>query len=147
MKKFNWGWGIVLTLTAFVLFIFGFIFLMMQERVDLVKEDYYEAEAEYPELKRRRENALRLAGTLSVHRQNDMYIVALPTELMGKIKAGELHFYAPTNSKLDKKLPWAPNEKGMQAVPAALLSKGKYLLKASTADAGGYYFERELNVP
>lgn len=147
MKKFNWGWGIVLTLAAFVLFIFGFIFLMMQERVDLVKEDYYEAEADYPELKRRRENTLQLQNSLDLHLQNNLYLLTLPKELVGKINQGELHFYAPTNSRLDKKIPWAPNENGIQAFPIELLSPGKYVLKCNTADAGGYYFEKELIVP
>lgn len=146
MKKnsFSWGTGIVLSLSAFVVFVGVLVWLTTRERVDLVLEDYYEAEADYPELKRKRENTLRLGTEVLVMQESGNVRIQLPSDLTGEVRSGSIHFYAPMDARLDRTFSWKPDASGAQYISLSELPRGRFQVKMETEDGGGYYFESEI---
>ena len=49
MKKinFNWGTGILITIIVFMIITLGTVFTFMNEKVDLVTDNYYKKELKY----------------------------------------------------------------------------------------------------
>ena len=149
-KSTVWPYAII---AAFVLFA-GFIGFMVQRAfrtdVDLVSPDYYKQEIAY---QKRMESVARTAALPApVLVQYDSLAqrltLQLPPALAGQIVRGTLHFFRPSNQKLDFKLPFAPTgQPAQQQLSTRRLLPGLWRLRLDF-EAGGqqYFIDKELTV-
>ena len=106
-KRSLWPYAII---AVFVLFA-GYIGYMVQQAmrttVDLVSPDYYQQELVY---QKRMENVARTAALpapveLQYDATTHRLTLQLPANLAGQPIQGQLHFFRPSNQKLDFTLP------------------------------------------
>ena len=146
--KFSWGTGIAIFYSLFVL---TFVFLVIKSTTydnSLVSEQYYADDLNYQQHYDKLVNSQALENDLSINKKISEGLVELsfPKEL-GEA-SGEIHFFCPSNSKLDFKVPVKPDETFRQTVPLAKLRKqGLWRIKVDwKANGKNYYKESVLTI-
>ncbi|NID10699.1 FixH family protein [Fibrivirga algicola] len=139
----NWGKSIVLVFIVFAGFIGSMVYLMVSQRVDLVREDYYQDEIAYQKQIDRVARTARLsrapALALDVNRQQ----IAL--NLPAGWEKGKLTFYRPSDSLKDQTIQLVSNQ---QTVSTAGLITGIWRAQLSwSANGEDYYYEQTLTQP
>ncbi len=100
-STWNWGKGIVLAFLLFAVFILSFVYKMMHQNIDLVREDYYKEEINYTAKMDKLANAGKTKATLNYQKAAKNVEVVLGSEA----SAASLHFYKPDDKRLDFKIP------------------------------------------
>jgi hypothetical protein len=140
--KFNWGHGIVVTLILFTGLIGTMVYLSVQQRIDLVTEEYYGTEDEYQERRYRLERGRALSETLMVVKDGDVLRIEFPEAITTDIIQGTITFYNPR----DKRLDFVEELKSdrVQEVDISSVAGGVWTLKIDIPGDSGYYFEESL---
>lgn len=98
MIRFHWGWRIGLVYMVFALSTLGFVAFAMTQRVDLVREDYYQESLRNTTAQRERHRAHDVGAGIQVNGRMVRLIVAddaaVPATAM-------LHLYRPDNPSQD----------------------------------------------
>ena len=140
-----WPYAII---TVFVLFA-GYIGFMVQQAmrttVDLVSPDYYKQELAYQQ---RMESVARTAALpapvqLRHEAATHRLTLQLPATMAEQAIKGEIHFFRPSDQKLDFTLPL---QTGMQQqFNTAQMRPGYWRVRVDfTADSQAYFVEKEL---
>ncbi|CCH53802.1 FixH family protein [Fibrisoma limi BUZ 3] len=139
----NWGKSIVLTFILFAGFIGSMVFLMSRQRVDLVRDDYYQDELNF----QRQINRINNAATwntdtaITYQPQWQQVIVKLPASS----RRGIVTFYRPADRRLDVSVPIADHASNGRAVSTASLAKGYWRIQITWSDGEQeYYAEKDL---
>lgn len=101
--KINWGTSIVLAFGCFIVFILFFVvktFTQKEYEYDLVSEHYYEDELAFQKHINNAENRNELVDKLVINQENNQVKIIIPN-LEQEEMVGEIHFYRPSNDKLD----------------------------------------------
>lgn len=115
--------------------------------VDLEADNYYQQEIQYQDRVDALNNALGMESKFTLTQETENLVVAYPEELRGAALKGNLHFFKPDNSSLDRQVEMSVGQDGKQAVALNNLGKGVYVLKISWAEAGkDYYVEKSINI-
>ncbi|RIV17720.1 nitrogen fixation protein FixH [Fibrisoma montanum] len=139
----NWGKSIVLTFILFAGFIGSLVFLMSRQRVDLVRDDYYQDELNFQRQINRISNTARLSGAASMTYQRALQQVVFT--LPASVRQGNVTFYRPADRRLDFTVPIAANAMSRQTVSTAPLAKGYWRVQLTWSDGEQeYYAEKEL---
>jgi nitrogen fixation protein FixH len=138
-------------ITVFVLFA-GYIGYMVQQAlrtsVDLVSPDYYQQELVYQQ---RMETVARTAALpapveLTYHAEAQELRLQLPAALAGQALQGQMHFFRPSDQKLDFVLPLLPTA-GQQRISTAAMQPGYWRVRLDfTASKQPYFIEQEVVV-
>ena len=145
-----WPYAII---AAFVLFA-CFIGIMVQQAlrtdVELVSPDYYKQELAY---QKRMESVARTAALpapvqVTYRPATQRLTLELPPALAAQGVVGTLHFFRPSNQKLDFQLPFAPaGTPARQELSTGQLQPGYWRLRVDfTAGGQQYYLEKNLIV-
>lgn len=149
-RKWNpWPWAII-GYFATVLTIMGFFVpFALRQNMDLVRPDYYEAEALHQAQMLRVERTRPLLGEIE--------LALLPEErkLRLRIPAGQaataegsVQLYRPSDARRDATLPLAVDGGGVQWIDTAEMIPGLWRARVSWSWGGGeYYFEQAVVVP
>ena len=142
---FNWGTGIALFYGTFVSVLLYFVIKSTGQDNSLVSEDYYAEDLKYQERYEKLRNATLLARDLEIRSDAGLSRVAFhfPEELGAA--SGEIHFFCPSDSKSDFRVPVRPGAKSVQYVPCAGLKKGHWKIKVDWQAGGKSYF-KETNI-
>ncbi len=141
--KFTWGTGIAIFFSCFVAFMLFMVYQTSQQDFDLVTEDYYSAELAYQDVIDRTENYLKLGEKIRIERSGENLRVIMPENALNDQSKTQLHLFRPSDDLMDKVYEFKGSNTLIE-VPAADLSKGKYLIKlAWTTGEVPYYFESE----
>lgn len=144
MKRNLWPYAIILVFVLFATYIISFVVRSMQSDIELVSEDYYAQEIAYQSEidKLERTNTLGNGFNLSYLNSSKSINLTFPDTL--KLKTGRIHFYRPSDSKLDFELKLGDQSK--QTVDVRDITKGLWQVKLDfSSDANiDYYFEREI---
>ncbi len=142
----RWPYAIV---AVFLLFA-GYIGFMVQQAlrttVDLVSPDYYQQEMAYQQ---RMETVARTAALpapvqLTYDAAARVLWFRLPPALAGQAVRGKLHFFRPSNQKLDFSLPL---QAGSQQFSTARMQPGYWRARLDfTAGGQPYFIEKELTL-
>ena len=144
----NWGKRIAILYIGFVLLTLGFVFFAMNQRVDLVTDNYYEKELKY------QDQIDKLQRTKSLNKKTDIRVLdksvlikfALPPDK--NIQKDYILLYRPSDPSKDVKLPVSADSLGVQVIPAEKLQKGFWKVKLSWTSSGAEYYEESiLNIP
>ncbi len=148
-EKTFWPWGIILSLGLFMAGTLGFVFLSFQHRVDLVQENYYQADLDFNHRHEARQRLQGLAEQPNYHLYRDGTLeLTLPDALTGANSKAELQLYNPTNPALDRKLTLSPLQKHQRVTTGPELQRQKWRLKVQyTVGSLLFYDEKVLNDP
>lgn len=136
--KWNWGTKIALVFAAFCGFMIFLVVTTFQQDVSLVTEEYYKEELTYQRRIDEISNAAALGYEVEIRQGKEFVEALFPAEAA---VTGEIHFYRPDNSKLDRKFDFSGNAR----IEKAALASGRYKLKISWNDSSGDYFtEKEI---
>ncbi|MBC6608068.1 FixH family protein [Hymenobacter sp. BT188] len=150
-SRFNlWPYAIIATFVLFASYIGYMVQQAMSTSVDLVSADYYQQELAY---QKRIESVARTAA-LPAPVQVDYEPAAqrltlkLPPSLAGQAVQGTVHFFRPSNQKLDFNLPFAPTgEPAQQQLNTSKLQPGYWRLRIDfTAGGQQYFVDKELSI-
>lgn len=121
--KLNWGHKLVFFTVAFMLFIIAMVYKISTQKVELVDENYYENGIRYQE-EINKYNASRdtkhvIDFSLTTHE------LTFQTLAKNTI-SGEMHFYRPSDSKLDFVKSFSVDSIGKHVFSTAALKKGPW---------------------
>lgn len=135
----NWGKAIVLSFVLFATFILTIIYKMMNQRVDLVKEDYYVEELNYQKQIDRISNAknVQSATVLKYSAETNEIVITLPES----VKKGDVMFFRPSDKSLDFKKSF--NETNTLSIPTSTMAKGRWKVQVFWSDGQSEYYKEE----
>lgn len=123
----NWGKGIIIGMCCFMAFIVTLVTIMMQQKIDLVTENYYVKELEYNNTFSAQSNYLQSGSSIEASVHNDTLEVIVPESFREAPITGYL--FRPNDSKNDLK--WTSNPTDRVTIPVGKLPKGVYELTIS----------------
>jgi nitrogen fixation protein FixH len=145
-----WPYAIIAAFVLFASYIGYMVQRAMRTSVDLVSADYYQQELAY---QRRMESVARTAALpapvqVQYEAAAQRLTLALPPTLANQAVQGKVHFFRPSDQKLDFTLPFAPTgEPRQQQVNTSHLQAGHWRLRLDFTAAGQQYFiEKELTI-
>lgn len=148
--SFRWHWGhsIALIYTLFAASTVGFVVFAMEQRVDLVSDDYYEKSIAL-DARRAAEANVRALGadfTITMEAGAHTAVVQWPAPVVNN-PTGTLTLYRPADATADRKATIAPDATHTQAVSLKGLTPGRWMLQVEWTNGGkNYYAEREVTV-
>ncbi len=98
MSRFHWGWRISLVYGAFALSTLGFVAFAMTQRVDLVREDYYQESLRTTTAKLERQRAQDAGADIQVEGRMLRVVADDP---QARPTTATLHLYRPDNPSQD----------------------------------------------
>ena len=142
--KWNWGTGIALFYTLFAGTLIFQVIKSTQYDNSLVSEKYYADDLAYQQHYDKLVNNMQLSEELKIHNKIQLEQIALqfPKELE-KVN-GEIHFFCPSNSSLDFKIPIQTEETKTQNISTKGLKRGLWRVKVDYASKGINYFKEEV---
>jgi hypothetical protein len=121
MSRFHWGWRIGLVYAAFALSTLGFVAFAMTQRVDLVRDDYYQESLRTTAAQAALQRGRASGVTLRVEDGN--LRVAMPHASSGKV---HVHLYRPDNPARDQHLTAEIQPDGKVSLPLSRDMLGKW---------------------
>ncbi len=134
----NWGKGIVIGMGLFMAFIVILVVRLLQQDVDLEREDYYQREIGYQSDKEALENAAELDFPVRIEKQAGQLLIDLGQEKIEQVSVefrrpndshGDLFFRMDTLRELV--IPLAKFQKGVYNVGITYVYAGKKCLQQS----------------
>ncbi|MCL6495220.1 MAG: FixH family protein [Ignavibacterium sp.] len=146
MKKISWGTGIVLAIFIFVILVLAQTIYLMNQKVDLVEEDYYKKGIEYQKEIDVQKKSRELSEPIKFDFNGQYLIIEFPKDLSDNKLSGEILLYRPSDSGLDIKLPISTDSLS-QVIPVSNLKKGFWRVKLKWQyDGQDYYDETSFRV-
>jgi hypothetical protein len=146
--KFNWGTGIAIFYSVFVLAMVAAVIRSTQFDNSLVSDHYYADDLNYQQHYNKLVNSQSLEQDLEIAKNREKGMVEL--KFPGNLEniSGEIHFFCPSGSRLDFKIPVQTDEKNQQLVPLQKLKKdGLWRVKVDwKADNTAYYKEVVITI-
>lgn len=147
MKKLNWGTKLVIAMGSFIAFLLVLLTVVVNNRQEIVVDDYYPRDLKHQELINRRQNLANLKDAVSIAVTDAGLQVGLPSELSKKPTHGKIWFYSPSNRDSDFELLLAPDSNGHQLIPRQLFQQSRYIVKMTWETASvPYYYEQEISI-
>jgi hypothetical protein len=140
MKKISWGTGIALLYLGFVAGILTLVTMSMNQRVDLVAEDYYAQELAFQSKIDRIARASELTEPLRWEVRDGAIYIQYPTTFNPAELAGTVHFYCPANNQKDLKIKVNANADLQQSIPLSDLQSGRYLIQFDWKNSATTYW-------
>lgn len=142
MIKFHWGWAIVFAFVLFASGVFYVIWRSSQSSVEMVTPNYYEKEIEFQGVIDQKKNYQSLQGKLVIERAETGLIFHFPSDFKGRPIQGKIHFYRPSNLRMDRHFELDVDENLQMFIAYENLFAGKYLVKLHwVANDLDYYYE------
>jgi hypothetical protein len=137
----NWGIKIFTVYGLFVALMVFMVSLTMQHDINLVSPDYYAKELAFQDQIDKAENLKKLNEKVSVKINDGLLNIAVPK---GENAKGSIHFFRPSDAKLDLKF----DIENQEVFDFALsdFKKGMYRLKIEWASQGVEYYSEEIVV-
>ncbi len=139
--KWNWGSYIVVAYTIFIILIMSAVITALNQKVDLVTEDYYAQEINYQAKYDKMENAGTLKEPITATQQGGNVVITFPKEVKAPY-SGKVLFYRPSNSADDVTVAVNTNADGQMIVPIGILKKGNYSVLIDWVGGSTKYFNK-----
>jgi hypothetical protein len=140
----NWGKAIVLIYILFAGFIGVLVYLMCRQRIDLVRDDYYQTEMAYQEQIDRVNRTAQLVHSPVIRFDASRQLIYL-TRREESSTGGKLTFYRPSDRQQDLSISLQP---GQATVSTTRLAQGFWRAQLSWLENGQeFYCEQTLTIP
>ncbi len=139
----NWGYSIIIVLIVFGGFIGTMVYFMTAEKIDLVREDYYQKELEFQTQIQKANNTAKLKTKIAMTYlpETEELNVFFPT----KFVKGEVKFFRPSDKKMDIAIPLTSLHSNPLHLSTHQLHKGYWKVQITWTDGSKEYFsEQEL---
>lgn len=141
----NWGRSIVLAFVLFATLIVTMVSISMQHDVNLVAHNYYEEELAYQDQIDRIQNFETLRDKPTIEKSGNLIVLSFPSELANHIETGEIHFFRPSDHRVDRKIEVKLDSDFRQLISVSAFSKGLWRAKLSwTAGNKEYFSEKRI---
>jgi hypothetical protein len=120
----NWGTGIVITIILFLIISIAMIIHFMNQKVDLVTDNYYEKTLVYQNNIDEAERSKEINKNLKIEYLKNQLKFVFPDSSAKEIKDGEIYFYRPSDSNKDFKTDFSLNENGEILLDVSKIDKG-----------------------
>ena len=144
----SWGYKIVLAFLAFVVFLGILVYRTMNNKIDLVAEDYYEQELLYQDeiIKIRNARSLDPSVQIQLVTAAKQLFIKFPSQ--HKVKHGSLDLYRPSDAALDRKLELVSDQNNQFVLFIGDLASGLWQVKLEwQADSISYLQEQNIYLP
>lgn len=121
--KFSWGTGIVVAIIVFMVITIATVIFMMNQKVDLVSDNYYEKGINYQEQIDMENRSQRLKSSVQMQIKDDLFEILFPVDFEQQTLSGEIFFYRPSDSRKDFRLQLNLTDL-RQLIPVKGLEKG-----------------------
>lgn len=140
----DWGKGILVTIIAFVGFILVLVVISIrQDDIHLVTENYYAEEIKYQE-HIQREKATASLGRDVLLLDSHAKVIQLDLPIGAE---GTLHFFRPSDARLDRKIPIRITNLGGSEIPLESLLPGYWRVQLTWTENGiNYYQEKKITL-
>ena len=136
----DWGKGILLTIIGFVALIMTLVVISVRmDGIELVTENYYQAEINYQDRIDQESLALRLDRTvITYHSMDKNLLLDLPSGTNGK-----LQLFRPSDATLDREITVMALDSNLTSVSLKDLKSGYWKVQLSWIEAGKNYYEEK----
>jgi hypothetical protein len=136
----DWGKGILLTIIGFVALIMTLVVISVRmDGIELVTENYYQAEINYQDRIDQESSALRLDRTvITYHSIDKNLILDLPGGTNGK-----LQLFRPSDATLDREITVNVLDSNRTSVSLNDLKPGYWKVQLSWTEGGKNYYEEK----
>jgi hypothetical protein len=146
MVKIGWGTRIAILYVGFVLLIVTMVIMCVNQKIDLVSEDYYQKELLFQSRIDESKNAESLNEKITHAFINESMEIKFPETFKGKQVTGDVVFFRPSDASKDYTTSIQLNDELTQAVSLNHLSKGMYKMQIDWKSNGTNYFNEETIV-
>jgi hypothetical protein len=145
--KINWGVGITISIVVFMLISIGFIYFAFNQDVNLVRDDYYEAEVQYNETMAKIKRTKELKDNLKISVVNNNIELLFPQIFSSNQINGNIFLYRPSTESKDKNLPINLNTSNKQTITTENLIPGMWKIKVDwNVDSASYLTEEIIMI-
>jgi hypothetical protein len=141
--KFNWGAGITALYLSFVAGILVLVLMSVNQKIDLVTDQYYEEETKFQEKLNKTKRAKALQEPLQWEVNQEGLTVVYPES--GKNIIGKINLYCPSNEQNDRSFD-IQNQDNKQFIPAAKIPNGRYRLQIDWKNGTDTYWNEDVIV-
>ena len=141
-----WPIGLGLFFIVFTGYIVGFVVFACRQKMDLVREDYYDQEIRFQQQidRVRRSNPVLADASIEYDRAGDRVTVGLPSVDQTDI-SGTVTFYRPSDAGLDTNVMLGLDVAGHQSVNVHPLRAGLWRVRVQWQAAGReFFFEKPI---
>ncbi|MDO7850430.1 FixH family protein [Hymenobacter convexus] len=148
-KRNLWPYAIIATFVLFAVYIGSMVQQAMRTNVELVSTDYYKQELAFQQ---RMETVARTAALPAPVRLRydgaaQVLTLQLPATLASQAVQGQIHFFRPSDQKLDFALPLRPTADLEQRINTRQMRPGYWRVRLDfTAGGQAYFVDQELTV-
>jgi nitrogen fixation protein FixH len=145
----NWGTRIFISFVVFMAIMITMVVISVKQDFFLVADDYYEREIRYQEQIDRIENHKSLADKprIQVIRSSQVVQLAFPESISEKTISGEIHFFRPSDARIDQRFELELSSEGIQEFQLNSFRKGMWRAKIFyKADGLEYYTEQPITI-
>ncbi len=137
-----WPYGIIATLVVFACGLAVIAVTAVRQNMDLVRNDYYEADLRYQTQIDRLNRTAGLADETAIEfRAAERTIeLRLPAGHGARHPSGSIQIYRPSDAALDRQLELATDATGLQRIDAREMVSGLWKLKVTWQVGGEEYF-------
>ena len=144
-----WPLAIVAWFIGFAVFLVVFVAWAMHQPQDLVAANYYENEVRYQQQLDRMNQTQSFVAQMGIAYDPAQGAIVLTMPVAQAREAtGSIHFYRPSDARLDREVPLAVSPEGVQKIAAGELRAGLWKVRMQWSAGGKDYFvERMVLVP
>lgn len=125
----SWGIKITFLYLGFVMLILIMVTMAMQQKMDLVADDYYEQELHYQERIDKQKRTNELSEQLSWEVSNGKLKIKFPQQFKSQLITGKIHFFRPSDSRLDKNIFIPADASLIKSIEINDFKKGAYKIQ------------------
>lgn len=126
MKKLNWGHGLLIAIIVMILAVLTLVFKTVNQKIELVTEDYYPKELKYEEEIQKKKLTENLKDQVLIE-VSDSVSIHFPADFeKPELIKGEIWFYKASNMVDDLKDSIRLADTYQVAYPVSKLATGKY---------------------
>ena len=122
--KFNWGTGILITCIMIVLFCITAAVIFMNQKVELVSNNYYDKEILYQDKINILKHTRDLHADVNIEYADNLISLHFPLLPELKTRSGDILFFKPSGEKNDFKVVVSPDSNGNQTINSERMQKG-----------------------
>ena len=140
----SWAYKIVIIYIGFIGIILTLVFTCMGEKIELESKDYYSKELRFQEQINAAQNARELESPIEHRVEGRSVVLVIPAQLLTADLHGEVHFFRPSDSSLDRSLDLAPDTEGRCMLQDAKFTTGIYRMRIYLSSGSKHYYMEEV---
>jgi nitrogen fixation protein FixH len=142
--KINWGTGIAISIIVFTLISLAFIYFAFNQDVNLVRDDYYEAELQFNDRMKVLERTADLDENVRISLDDANLMIKFPDLFKSEIITGTIFLYRPSDRRLDKSLSIFVDSTNTQILNKKELLPGMWKVQLNWSVDTLNYFSEEI---